>query len=53
MKFTVIWFVAIVILIATWVMVGEIVPQPFGPVYFALPFITVILAWLFSKAFKK
>jgi hypothetical protein len=51
--FTIVWIIAISLLIALWVGLADFVPQFLGPVYFALPFFTAIVVWLFAKVFKK
>jgi hypothetical protein len=51
--FTILWIIGITLVVALWVAAAEIVPPFLGPVYFAVPFVTIILIWLFSRVFKK
>lgn len=53
MMFTILWIIGITLLIALWVAMADFVPPFLGPVYFALPFFTAIVVWLFVKVFKK
>jgi hypothetical protein len=39
--------------ISAWMIIGESIPQSFGPAYFALPFVLTFLVWLISGRFKK
>jgi len=53
MMSTAIWIIGMTLLISLWVGLADFVPQFLGPVYFAFPFVTAILVWLFVKVFKK
>jgi hypothetical protein len=53
MLFTILWIIGITLLIALWVGLADFVPQFLGPVYFALPFFSLFIVWLFVKVFKK
>jgi hypothetical protein len=49
----ILWIIGIALAVALWVAAAEIVPQSFGPVYFAFPFVTAIVVGLFVRTFKK